>query len=47
MKKEVKKNVLDVVAKISLEMAKKACGAASWWDCHQPKEPEVLKQMKK
>lgn len=47
MKKEVKKNVLNAVAKISLETAKRACGSASWWDCHQPKEPEILKQMKK
>ena len=47
MKKEVKKNVLKIVAGISLGTAKKACGSASWWDCHQPKEPEMLKQLKK
>lgn len=47
MKKEVKKSVLRSVAKISLGTAKKACGSASWWDCHQPKEPEMLKKINK
>lgn len=41
----VKKNVLKVVAQVSLNTAKKACGSASWWDCHQPKEPKMLKKM--
>ena len=45
MKKTVKKSVLDVVAKAVLGTAKKACGAASWWECYQPKEPAALKKM--
>lgn len=44
---KVKKCVLGIVAKISMQTAKSACGAASWWDCYQPKEPEILKKMKK
>ncbi len=45
MKKTVKKTVLDVVAKAVLGTAKAACGAASFWDCYQPKEPAALKKM--
>lgn len=45
MKKTVKKSVLDVIAKAVLGTAKAACGAASAWDCYQPKEPEALKKM--
>ena len=45
MKKEVKKSVLNVVAKAVLETAKAACGAASHWECYQPKEPAALKKM--
>lgn len=45
MKKTVKKSVLDVVAKAVLGTAKKACGAASHWECYQPKEPKALKEM--
>lgn len=45
MKKSVKTAVLNVVAKAVLGTAKKACGAASLWDCYQPKEPEALKKM--
>lgn len=45
MKKTVKKSVLDVVAKTILGTAKAACGAASFWDCYQPKEPKALKEM--
>ncbi len=45
MKKSVKAVVLDTVAKAVLGTAKKACGAASHWDCYQPKEPAALKKM--
>ena len=45
MKKTIKATVLDAVAKAVLGTAKAACGAASAWDCYQPKEPEVLKKM--
>ena len=45
MKKSVKAVVLDTVAKAVLGTAKKACGAASYWDCYQPKEPAALKKM--
>lgn len=45
MKKSVKATVLGTVAKAVLGTAKKACGAASHWDCYQPKEPAALKKM--
>ncbi len=37
-----KKMVADAVAKASFSMAKKACGAASFYGLHQPKEPAKL-----
>lgn len=43
--KKVKKSVLDIVAKAVLGTAKAACGAASYWECYQPKEPAALKKM--
>lgn len=45
MKKSLKTTVLNAVAKAALGTAKKACGAASWWECYQPKEPAALKKM--
>lgn len=42
MKKSVKTVVLNTVAKAVLGTAKKACDAASHWDCYQPKEPAGL-----
>lgn len=45
MKKFVKKSVLKAVAKAVLGTAKAAFGAASMWDCYQPKEPVALKKM--
>ena len=45
MKKSVKATVLNAVAKAVLGTAKKPCGAASYWDCYQPKEPTALKKM--
>lgn len=45
MKKSVKTAVLKTVAKTVLGTAKAACGAASHWECYQPKEPVALKKM--
>lgn len=45
MKKSVKATVLKGVAKAVLGTAKAACGAASHWDCCQPKEPAALRKM--
>lgn len=45
MKKTVKAKVLNAVAKAVLGTAKAACGAASLWDCYQPKEPAALKKI--
>lgn len=47
MKKSVKATVLKNVAKAVLGTAKAACGAASFWECYQPKEPAALKKMMK
>ena len=47
MKRSLKAAVLKATSKAVLETAKKACGAASSWDCYQPKEPEALKKLKK
>lgn len=45
MKGSIKKAVLKIAAKAALGTAKQACGAASHWDCYQPKEPEALKKL--
>ena len=45
MKKSVKSTALNLVAKAVLKTAKKACGAVSYWDCYQPKEPKALVNM--
>lgn len=45
--KGLQKKVLNAVAKIGLKTAVKACGTASYFGVHQPKEPEMLKQEKK
>lgn len=47
MKKSLKTAVLKATAKAVRGTAKKACGAASWWDLYQPKEPEALRKMVK
>ncbi|MBP0984727.1 MAG: cyclic lactone autoinducer peptide [Oscillospiraceae bacterium] len=44
MKNSIKTAVLKIAAKAALGTAKKACGAASAWDCYQPKEPKALKK---
>ncbi len=42
MKDNLKKATLKTVAKVALVTAKKAAGAASWWDAYQPKEPQIM-----
>lgn len=43
----MKKAVLKAVAKAGKKMAVKACGNASYYGFHQPKEPKALKSLKK
>lgn len=45
MKGSIKTAVLKIAAKAALGTAKQACGAASHWDCYQPKEPKALKEI--
>ncbi len=35
------------IEKVSMSMAKKACGAASFYGWHQPKEPKALEKLLK
>lgn len=43
----MKKTVLKVVAAAGKKMAVKACGNASYYGYHQPKEPKALCELKK
>lgn len=43
MKNTIKTAMLNLTANFALATAKQACGAASWFDCYQPKEPAKLK----
>lgn len=43
----MKKAVAKFIGAVSLKMAKIACGSASAYGMHQPKEPEALKKMMK
>jgi cyclic lactone autoinducer peptide len=45
--KSLQKSVLNVVAKIGMKSAEKACGTASFFGVCQPKEPEMLKKLTK
>ncbi len=45
MNTSIKTAVLKIAAKAAIGTAKKACGAASFWDCYQPKEPNALKKI--
>lgn len=47
MKRSLKTTVLKTIANAVLETAKKSCGAASFWEMYQPKEPVALKKMMK
>lgn len=40
------KSTAKVIAAISLTMAKKACGAASYFGSYQPKEPKAVTKVK-
>ncbi len=42
-----KEMVARTIAKASMSMAKKACGAASCYFTYQPKEPKALRKMTK
>lgn len=44
---KLKEKVAKVIAKTSMSMAKKACGAASCYHTYQPKEPKALEKMMK
>lgn len=44
---KLKKTVAKVIAKASMSMAKKACGAASCYFAYQPKEPKALEKLVK
>ncbi len=42
---KLKKTTADAIAKIAKTAAKSASGSASWWNIHQPKEPNNLKKL--
>jgi cyclic lactone autoinducer peptide len=46
MNKEIRK-ILDFSAKLSKNLAIKSCGAASFFDSHQPRRPEAVLKMAK
>ena len=53
MRKEVKKmekmkkSILKKLASASKFAAVKAAGSTSWGGCHQPKEPEAVRKLRK
>lgn len=44
---KIKTTVANLIAKASLFMAKKACGAASCYGTYQPKEPKAVAKIAK
>lgn len=44
--KKITKTAMEVIAKIGMNTAVKAAGATSFYGCHQPKEPKILKDLK-
>lgn len=44
--KSISKKAMEVIAKIGMNTAVKAAGATSFYGCHQPKEPKMLKEIK-
>ncbi len=44
---KLKETMAKVIAKTSMSMAKKACGAASCYFSYQPKEPKALEKLTK
>ncbi|MBQ8790865.1 MAG: cyclic lactone autoinducer peptide [Ruminiclostridium sp.] len=41
----LKKSIAKTIARVSMSMAKKACGTASYYGTYQPKEPANLKKL--
>ena len=41
------KKILNIMAKVGMKSAVKACNTASMIGCYQPKEPEALKKLKR
>ena len=44
---KIQEKIAKVIAKVSMFMAKTACGAASCHGYYQPKEPKVLNKLEK
>lgn len=44
---KLKETMANIIAKTSVSMAKKACGAASCYFTYQPKEPKALEKLTK
>lgn len=45
---KIQKTVAKAIEKVAVAMAKKACGAASWFGTYQPKEPtKAIEKLKK
>ncbi len=44
---KIKETLAKAIAKASMSMAKRACGAASCYFTYQPKEPKALRKMTK
>lgn len=45
--KKISKRIMEAAAKVGMNTAAKACGCASLYGCHQPKEPKALKEIAK
>lgn len=43
----MKKTIVDMLAKSSKNVAMKSSESSSWFMCHQPKEPEGLREISK
>ncbi len=43
--KKISKKIMETAAKVGMNTAIKACGSTSYYGCHQPKEPKVLKEI--
>lgn len=45
--KKISRKIMEAAAKVGMNTAVKACGSASLYGCHQPKEPKALKEIVK
>ena len=45
--KNLKKAMLEIVAKVAKDTAEKSCNNASFFYCYQPKEPAALRKISK